>query len=64
MREKIDELLLNGVSWDVKQRVKKIVAELRGPFAYVKTPIGKKRARHERKIRDVIAKELEEAFKI
>ena len=62
IRDKIDELLVNGVSQEIKERAIKITKELRGHFAYVKTKKGITRAQKEKKIREQIAQKIEGVF--
>jgi len=62
IRDKINEIFTNDLTEDQKYRARKIVLELRGPFAFVKTPIGEERARRERELRGDIALRIEKAF--
>ena len=64
IRDKINELINNGVSLEIKGRAKKICTELREPFTYVKNPIGKARAVKERDLREAVAKRIETVFNI
>lgn len=62
IRSKIDEVITNGTSPEVKQRAANIVKELRGSFVYVKNKVGTTRAIRERSIREVLAAKIERAF--
>lgn len=62
IRDQIDLLLLNGVNYEVKRRAKKIIKELKTPFAYLKTKQGKARAEQEREIRNTLCKRIEAVF--
>ena len=64
IRDQINLLILNGVNYEVKQRVKSIVKELKGPFAYVKSPKGLAWAQREREIRATISKKIETVFNL
>lgn len=64
INKKIDDFLANDDDIELLFEVKKIINELKLPFAYVKTEKGLKWARKERCRREKIAQKLEEVFKI
>lgn len=64
IREKIDEIIQNGFNETTINKVQKLIIELRGSFAFVKTKPGLKRAKEERNARDKIATKLENIFNI
>jgi len=64
LRAKIEEIITNGYDEDTLIKVSRIVAELRGPFAYFKTQQGKIHAKKERIKREEIANKIEKIFKL
>lgn len=64
IRDKIDELINNGYDIETLDKVKRIVRELREPFAYIKTPQGRTYAKKERMIRQAIADKIEKIFNL
>lgn len=62
IRDQINLLLLNGVNYESRQRVKKICKELRGRFAYIKSYKGQTKAIREKATRETIAKKIEGVF--
>ena len=63
IRQKIDEIVELDKT-EVKIEVIKLIKELRGSFAYVKTKQGKKRAEKIRQTRKHIINKLEEIFNL
>ena len=51
----------NGIA---KDRIKKVIRELKEPFVFVRSKTGIDRAKREREIREAVTKKLTEAFKI
>lgn len=64
IRDQIDLLILNGINYEVKQKIKKIIKELKQPFLYIQTQNDKQRAKKEKEIRETIIKRLEAVFNI
>jgi len=64
VRDKIDEIITNGISPELKTRAIKMTEELRGPFMFVKNKIGIGRAEKERAIREALALKIEKCFNL
>ena len=64
IREKVDEILMNGNTEDLKEKVKRIIKEINTPFFFFKTQRGKQYAKAERQRREVIAQKMERLFNI
>lgn len=63
IRQKIDEIIEIDKT-DIKIEVIKLIKELKEPFAYVRTKLGKKRAKEIRLTRNHIIKKLEGIFNL
>lgn len=63
LRQKIDEIVELDKT-EVKIEVIKLIKELKEPFAYIKTKLGKKKAKKMRQTRQHIITKLEEIFNL
>ena len=63
LREKIDEIVELDKT-EIKIEVIKLIKQLKEPFAYVRTGLGKKRAEKIRQTRKHIITKLEEIFNL
>lgn len=64
IRELIENSVLNITTDEQRERILKIIKELREPFAYVKNERGRAHAKTERKLRDNVADRLERVFNL